>query len=114
MSETALDRIVGAEETRAIWQALERRLGELGPYEVEAKKTSLHVTRGRAFLGVHPRKGALLLNIVTAEPIESPRIKKRERVSANRVHNEVLVQSPADLDEELVGWIRAAYELAGP
>jgi hypothetical protein len=32
-------------------------------------------------------------------------------VSRNRCHSEVLVASPGDLDEELAGWIRRAYEL---
>jgi hypothetical protein len=107
----ALEKITSDAVARGIYDNLLAHLTLLGPYEVEAKKTSLHITRGRAFLGVHPRRGGLLLNIVTPEALEDPRIKKAERVSANRWHNEVVVSSPGDLDAELLGWLRQAYEL---
>jgi hypothetical protein len=90
-------------------------LRTLGAVEEEAKKTSVHLTAGpgtSAFAGVHPRRAALLLNIRSAAPIESPRVRKVEQVSKNRFHNELLLESPSDVDAELVGWLRAAYGLA--
>ena|SRR2546430_13677300 len=107
---SALETIEARPESKALLAALLDRLSGLGPYDVEVKKTSLHVTRGSAFLGVHPRSRGLLLNIVTSEPIDSARIRKVERVSANRYHNEVLLAATGDLDDELVGWLRQAYE----
>ena len=94
-----------------IYQRLLTVLAALGPFQLEEKKTSIHVVRGRAFLGVHPRKNALLVNIVTAQPIVSDRVVRHDHVSANRVHNEVLLHAKADVDAELVAWITQAYEL---
>lgn len=94
----------------AVFEALCERLAELGQFEVEEKKTSLHITNSRAaFLGVHPRKNGLRLNLVLPHQIESDRVVKAEKVSANRWHNEIDVAEPAQLDSELVEWIRKAY-----
>jgi hypothetical protein len=32
-------------------------------------------------------------------------------VSKNRYHNEIKLEQPADVDAELVGWLREAYTL---
>jgi hypothetical protein len=55
----------------------------------------------------------VLLNLRTSAPIESARIRKVERASANRYHNEMLLESAADLDGELMQWIADAHALAG-
>lgn len=111
MEESGLSKIKANSVSSEIYDELLTRLGAFAQFEVENKKTSLHIVHGRAFLGVHPRKDGLLLNIVTAEPLTSPRIKKSERVSANRCHNEVIVTSVQDLDKELMAWIELAYAL---
>src|SRR4029453_3853153 len=95
----------------SIYDALVNLLQEIGPFDVEVKKTSLHITHGRAFLGIHPRSMSLLLNIVTTAPLEDGRIRRTERVSANRVHNEVVVSSEAEVDDQLRSWLEQAYLL---
>jgi hypothetical protein len=81
---------------------------------VEPKKTSIHVNRAAAFLGVHPKKKWLDLNVVTDAPIKSPKVRKTEQVSKNRHHNLVRVASADDMTPELFGWIKHAYELMAP
>jgi hypothetical protein len=108
--ENGLDRIKSNEASNSVYQALLAHLDALGDYEVEVKKTSLHITHGRAFLGVHPRSNGLLLTIVTNTPIVNSRLKKTEQVSANRHHNEVIV-NPGEFDAQLTGWIEQAYTL---
>ena len=73
----------------------------------------MHITHGRAFLGVHPRADGLLINVVTDRALESPRIRRSERISAHRFHNELLVHSAAEIDPELEHWIADAYALTG-
>lgn len=100
----------GREEAGEAYAGLIPLLESLGGYVVEEKKTSLHITNGKvAFLGVHPRKNGIRLNIVLARALEGSRVAKTERVSANRFHNEVDLVAGAPLDEELSGWIREAY-----
>ena len=75
------------------------------------KKTSIHLVRSSAFVGVHPRKAHLLLTIKAAAPIQSGRIVKTEQFSANRWHLDVKLAIAGDLDAELLGWLREAYEI---
>jgi hypothetical protein len=109
--DTALDNINAVEASRSVYAALLELLDGLGPYEVQNKRTSLHITHGRAFLGVHPRATGVLVNIVTTTPLLGARVRKAEQVSANRYHNEVLVRSTEEVDVELGDWIRNAYSL---
>jgi hypothetical protein len=108
---TALDAINSRPARKDTYAALVQVLDRLGPYEVQNKKTSLHIAHRRAFLGVHPRATGLLLTIVTTTALDSTRIRKREQVSANRCHNEVLLTGAGDVDDELTGWITQAYAL---
>lgn len=99
-------------EVEKIYQALLTSAKRMGPFQADAKKTSIHLVAQTAFAGVHPRKQSLLLNIRTAAPLKSRRVRKIEQVSANRFHNEVLVCSRADVDGEIESWLRSAYQLA--
>ena len=98
-------------EVRALYDALHRQLRKFGAIIVEPKKTSLHLVSGTAFAGVHPRASGVLLNIKSVAPLNGSRVKKIERVSKNRFHNEVLLSSERDIDAELLGWLRDAYHL---
>lgn len=109
--DTGLDKIRSRPASRDVYAELVALLDTLGPYEVENKKGSVHITNGRAFLGVHPRAGGLLVNIVTRSPLDSPRVRNAEQVSAGRCHNEVVLASIGDVDQELSDWVRHAREL---
>lgn len=79
----------------------------------DPKQTCVHVNAGEggtAYLGLHPRKGAVLITIRTEKPIESSRIRKAEQVSANRCHCDTLVKDPTEVDEELLGWMESAWQ----
>jgi uncharacterized protein DUF5655 len=86
--------------------------GNLGPFQQEAKKTSIHLVRKSAFAGIATRKTALILTLKSATDLTSKRIAKREQASANRWHIEVRLETPDQVDRELVSWLSSAYELA--
>jgi hypothetical protein len=52
-----------------------------------------------------------MLTLKTSQPIKSPRIAKSEQVSRNRWHLDLKLMSPEEIDAELLGWLRASYEL---
>ena len=99
---------------RTIYDRLLKQLRTLGSVGEEPKKTSIHLTNGTAFAGVHPQKGAINLNIRSDKPIASPRVTKAEQVSKNRWHQNVKLTSPDDVDAELMGWLTEAYRLSTP
>ncbi len=96
---------------KAAYEALLGKVVSLGPVVVEPKKTSVHLKARVAFAGVHVRKDCLIVQVVAEGPIPSPRVFKAEQVSRNRYHNHVRVASPQDVDDELLGWLKAAYQL---
>jgi hypothetical protein len=114
MAEDAIERVFARSEpqVRAVVQALIERAQRLPGVVVDPKGTCLHLNHRTAFAGLHPRRSAVLLNLRSKAPIESPRIRKVERVSANRCHNELLIESAGAIDDELMGWIADAHALA--
>ena len=97
---------------RAIYNRLKKVVKRFGPIVEEPKKTSIHIVNRTAFAGVATRKGHLVLTIKSDRKLASPRIYKSEQASASRFHHQVKLESPADVDDELAGWLKAAYLLS--
>jgi hypothetical protein len=98
---------------KKLYAALLKAMRVVGKVTVEVKKTSVHVKAKSAFAGIHARKDHLIVQIVTEAPIESPRVFKVEKISSNRVHNHVRIQSVKDIDLELGKWLARGYALMG-
>ena len=84
----------------------------IGPVAEEPKKTSIHLVARTAFAGIAARRSSLILTLKSAKDIRSPRIEKREQVSAHRWHVEIRLAKPSHVDRQLTTWLRAAYALA--
>jgi len=104
--------ILKSAESQAVYRALLDAFDALGSYDVEEKTTSLHIMRGRAFAGVHPRANGVVLNLVLDDAVDHARVRKSEQVSKTRHHVEFLLERPGDVDAWLVKRISRAYELA--
>ena len=110
---TINSHFVGKEPVvRVIYDQLLNTVRGFGKIVEEPKKTSIHITNKTALAGVATRKGYLILTIKSDRKIASPRIHKSEQTSASRFHHEVKLTSPAEVDEELAGWLKAAYSLS--
>ena len=83
-----------------------------GPVVEEPKKTSIHLVNSTALAGVATRREHLILTIKSDRELKSRRIHKTEQTSARRFHHEVKLASPADVDKELIGWLREAFALS--
>jgi predicted DNA-binding protein (MmcQ/YjbR family) len=84
----------------------------LGPVEEDPKKTSIHLNRRVAFAGVQTRKDALILTLKSDRKVADRRVHKTEQTSANRWHFEVRLHAPEDVDDQILQWLHASYELA--
>ncbi|HEV3438100.1 MAG TPA: DUF5655 domain-containing protein [Gemmata sp.] len=104
----------GAEKVyAAIVSGLRNRIGVSHVLE-DPKQTCVHIVaceNGTAYAGLHPRKGAVLLNIRMQSPLTSPRIRKVEQLSRNRCHCELVLSSVAEVDDEVIGWLEEAARL---
>ena len=97
---------------RKTYDQLLKALKQIGPINEESKKTSIHLVHASALAGVATRKSHLILTIKSDHKLESPRIHKSERVSAKRIHHEIKLTSPEDVDGEVKSWLRDAYVLS--
>lgn len=97
---------------RKIYDQLLKSLKRLGPIIEEPKKTSIHLVNGTALAGVATRNTYLILTIKSNRKMTSRRFHKTEQVSAKRFHYEVKLASPAEVDTELISWLREAYALS--
>jgi hypothetical protein len=101
-----------SDEVRKVYDRLVAMAETFGPVEQDPKKTSIHLNRGTAFAGVSVRKAHIVLTVKSDRMIKSPRIFKSEQTSAKRFHHEIKLSAIDDLDAELQGWLRAAYDLS--
>ena len=97
---------------KATYEAILAAARKLGPFVEDPKKTSIHLNRKSAFVGVATRKDALILTVKSAKALDGQRVVKSEQVSTSRWHVEVRLASPKDVDAKLRAWLAAAYELS--
>ena len=97
---------------RALYDQLLKTLNKIGPVEEDPKKTSIHINRKSALIGVETCKDCLLLTIKADHEINNPRIEKVEKISAKRFYHKVRISSSKDYDTELKSWLKDAYALA--
>ena len=86
-----------------------------GQFVEEVKGTCVHIVAGKggkAYAGLHPRKGAVLLNLRMDAPMKSRRVRKVEQISRNRFNCEVLLSAASEVNEEVLRWVKEAWGLA--
>ncbi|HEY3026371.1 MAG TPA: DUF5655 domain-containing protein [Pyrinomonadaceae bacterium] len=101
-----------APNVRKIYDQILKGLKKFGPIKEDPKKTSIHLVNTTALAGIATRKESLVLTIKSDRQLMSPRIHRSEQASARRFHHEVKLTSPADVDDELIGWLESAYQLS--
>lgn len=101
-----------APDVQKTYDALLKALRQFGPIVEEPKKTSIHLVNTTALAGVATRKDYIILTIKSDHKLTSSRIHKTEQVSAKRFHCELKLASPADVNSELIGWLKDAYALS--
>ena len=111
MTTIVEEKINSDPHLKQLYARLLKEMRAIGKVTIEEKKTSVHVKAKSAFAGIHARKDHLIVQIVTDTPIESPRVFKVEKISANRVHNHIRIESEKDINRELGTWLERGYAL---
>lgn len=99
------------QEIRSMYEKLLSVLSKNGKYEVQPKKTSIHISHNRAFVGVHPKASYLEVNVVLAREKASPAAETVEQVSKNRFHHFYKLQSSKQLNADFARLLKEAYSL---
>jgi hypothetical protein len=100
-----------APEVGAIYERLILELRKFGPLKIEPKKTSIHLGNRFGFAGVYTRKDYIKLEIHLNYKLTGRRVSKVDQASPNRYHHTVKLASVKDVDKELLGWLKQAYDL---
>ena len=94
-----------------IYEKLIAELQTFGQIKIEPKKTSIHLGNRFGFAGVYTRKECLNLEVHLNYKLTSDRVSKIEQGSKNRFHHTIKLSKLKDIDEELLSWLKEAYEL---
>jgi len=91
------------------FEALEQALGAIGPHAVVPVKTMILLRASANFGGVMVRRDCLRLEFVLERTVDHARIDKRQQFGPRRHTHHVRLTKPADVDEQIVGWLRESY-----
>ncbi len=94
-----------------IYEKLIAELRKFGAIKIEPKKTSIHLGNRYGFAGVYTRKNYINLEVHLNYQLTSGRVSKVEQASANRFHHTIKLSEPSEIDEELLNWLKQAYEI---
>ncbi len=112
MEYTELDHLKDKEQiVTTIYEKLINELRSFGIVKIEPKKTSIHLGNRFGFAGVYTRKNYINLEVHLNYQLTSDRVSKVEQASANRFHHTIKLSEPNEIDEELLNWLKQAYQL---
>ena len=112
----------GKPEELALYEALLAALANPGEVKAEAHRTQISLRNRKVFACVsflRPlRKAQLPEHYVTLTlglpyPLVSPRIAAVTEAQKRRWTHHIVLSSPSELDDELLGWLREAWEFGG-
>jgi len=83
----------------------------IGPVKVISLPCCIHLFGLFDFAAVFPLKDKVRIHFVVNYKLNSPRIDKSAKYSANRYKYAVYIKDKKDIDKELVGWLEEAYHL---
>ena len=96
-----------------MYQALKAAVrGQIGRFRVESLQCCIHFVSAITFTAVRIFKDKLRVEFSLNREIKSKRIKRRIQMSARRYLYFVDVIKQEEIDKDLMGWLRQAYEPA--
>jgi hypothetical protein len=79
-----------------------------GVCEIVSLPCCIHLFGDYDFVAVLPRKHHLEIRFALPQELTNPRVKRAARISKGSFKHCVDIAADEDVDEELLGWLRAA------
>jgi hypothetical protein len=113
-ADAAVDRLYTGPKAslRPVHDRVMAAIAELGPFEIAPKKSYLSLRRSKQFAMVGPATRTQVEIGLNARDLAAGD-RLIEQKPGGMCRYRVRLGSPDEVDAELVGWIRAAYESAG-
>ena len=111
----------GKPEALSLYETFAEKLESLGEMTVRVQKSQISFSNRHnfAFVSFLPARKAkerpqnyITITFGLNHRMDSPRIDIATEPYPNRWTHHILISSPEDIDEELMGWIKEAYEFS--
>jgi len=110
---TVEDHLTGKpEQSVALFHGLVELIERCGPFTFSPSKTTVTFKGSRrGFAGARPTPAGLTVYLDLQRAVESPRIRNVSPYTARLWVHHLRLTSIDDLDDELAGWVREAYDV---
>ena len=107
---------------RSLFRAVRKRIGAFGPMKMEVFKTQVSFGRKKKFAWVwlpqmwNRKRGEAVIALTFKNAwglIRDRRIAEATETSPGHWTHHVIIGKPADIDRQVMRWLRAAYDEAG-
>jgi hypothetical protein len=97
---------------RAVYDAVVGHLRTLGDVHEDAVKVGVFLKRDRKLAELRPRSRDVLVYLWLPRPVETARIAPASRSSGPRVGHKLSLRAVSDVDDEVRGWLTAAFAIS--
>ena len=98
-------------EIYELYKSLISRIQKLGPLEVHVAKWNVTLRSHTAFMSIFPEKKDLALAFLRDEALDDFPVYSSYQSSKKRWSNHVKIETEEEIDTQLMGWIKDAYDL---
>lgn len=100
--------------SRALYEAFEAAIAACGPYHVAPAKTRIFFLARVRFAGItRLSERGMTCAFSLPHPLSSPRFSRVHEIVPGWFVHQLRITEPAEVDEEVVGWLRESYRLMG-
>jgi hypothetical protein len=105
----------GSADVKSTVSVLQDALAAIGPHATVPVKTMILLRATANFAGLVVRRDCVHLEFVLPRALDHARIYKRDSLGPRRYTHHVRLASPAEVDGQLIEWLRESYQsVAGP
>lgn len=98
-------------EVRIIFNKILTQADQLGPYEIDPKKTAIYLRGKSVFLGIYLRKSYLYVSFIFAKKKRSDYFLQIGKISKNRYRHQIRVTTKTQIDRTFLKYLKESYEL---
>jgi hypothetical protein len=107
----AADLLSGSTDTiKAIYEKVTRIVGKFGEVQENSSKSTINFKNGATFMVLKPKKERMELEFVLEDERKEFPVYKTFRISKNRVAHYVALEKPDEVDKQITGWLKQAYD----
>jgi hypothetical protein len=106
---THLDKV--PPKVRAIYRAVMRSLRACGPVQVAPTRSGINLLSRTSLGGIRLHRSHASLGLVLTRRLDNPRVASVFQISPRSFLHKVVLHSTAEVDAELRGWLREAYQV---